>query len=715
MKKAQAVSLFLIVGVVLLITFGIFFYLRISINKQSSDISTNFETQKVQLASQIQDCVRIETKEAVNLYGLNYWSSKEEIEYYIESNLDDCIDFEAFENAGLRIEKEEIKANTTKSGNYLEVKVKYLITLSNKISSAEIENFIYNMEISKEKYIANEEGYTKTDNIIELKDAGIKLEITEGTLIEGSENKISIEARGKNIVEAYFDRGVSNILYELGPDGASFSKPVKLSIEYDEDILPEGFTEDDLSIVYFDEDSGTWKELETTLDKKNNIASANIEHFSVYSLAWIVEYQERFFTGVYAENKAQFCEDIKRDLENNLDDIIKYAVTEIPPRSKDYKYMTNTNIFRESVANAVSEGTRGIVKFFKGDINDVIDLSSASTRRLFFNSEGDYKDILNWCYNHPTYKEEYGTEEFFIDFCKEKLEYCIKGETFYAPHCKGITNIDHLYHECRKKASSLERESPDEMTIEVDGELVAFGPDECQLGGNGMCLSETRCYDNIHLCYFFTSENPAEQECPPNRNIDFYWCPQGHNVRCCKRPEFVEEEIIPEVEVPENRKLWKTKVRITKYYTPQEADFTTWSSTGRSVTSIEACNIPLASRGFYEDIMCQGSGIGLNGELYTYNSISYVKGYSTPVGNRDDIRTASGKAPVEGRTIAGPANIPFGTRFYIDFGDNPWTGEYVVEDRGGAVQNHFDLYVGVGKTSLNSANILDYAIVYIMI
>ena len=51
MKKAQAVILFVIVGIILLISFGLIFFIKNNISKQETDISTNFETQKVQLAS----------------------------------------------------------------------------------------------------------------------------------------------------------------------------------------------------------------------------------------------------------------------------------------------------------------------------------------------------------------------------------------------------------------------------------------------------------------------------------------------------------------------------------------------------------------------------------------------------------------------------------------------------------------------------------------
>lgn len=47
--------------------------------------------------------------------------------------------------------------------------------------------------------------------------------------------------------------------------------------------------------------------------------------------------------------------------------------------------------------------------------------------------------------------------------------------------------------------------------------------------------------------------------------------------------------------------------------------------------------------------------------------------------------TASGVGVQEGRTIAAPSSIPFGTEVYIE-----GLGSYVVEDRGGYIKNTYD-------------------------
>ena len=71
-------------------------------------------------------------------------------------------------------------------------------------------------------------------------------------------------------------------------------------------------------------------------------------------------------------------------------------------------------------------------------------------------------------------------------------------------------------------------------------------------------------------------------------------------------------------------------------------------------------------------------------ETYTITAYTSGDGY-TPVGQQ----TASGTDPVEGRTIAAPKNIPFGTKIYI-----PELGKtYICEDRGGRITGKkLDIY-----------------------
>jgi 3D (Asp-Asp-Asp) domain-containing protein len=150
-------------------------------------------------------------------------------------------------------------------------------------------------------------------------------------------------------------------------------------------------------------------------------------------------------------------------------------------------------------------------------------------------------------------------------------------------------------------------------------------------------------------------------------------------------------------------------VQVTMYYTADCSDFSSWTTTnGRYSGSYENCKVP--NKGFYEDVKCEGSGY-CNGNYYAYNTIGITEALSKPLGAEP--KTSIGTIPQAHRTIAvntkpgTPCYVPPGSRVQLSFGkDSPWNGEYFAEDVGSAIQNcHIDVYVGKGKSALNSAKV----------
>jgi hypothetical protein len=539
MKKGQ-VTIFILIGIVLVITFVVLITLKEKVTSTAdSDIATNFEVQKVQLASQIKDCIEIQSKEIVDNYGLGY-GYDEIIREHIENNLDNCVDFEAFERQGLKIDKEEIIADANVSGNYLIVKVNYPMVLTNRFSKSEINAFVYNMEISKEKFLPLENGFVTENTVVELKDAGIKLEIERGTEItQISKRVFTIDIRGKDILQQYFDTNVADKIYNLGPDNAQFSKPVKLTVSYDTDILPEGVTEDELSIVYYDEELARWVAVDTIVDKNKKIAVADINHFSLYSLAWMMDRFEEdpgaFFGGDYVH---QFCNDLKRDLDAKVEAfafVLFYddCLAVRSPQICESYY--NKTVFSDIVAAAMSSQAEKNNKFAKAfsrvKISDYR-TNSAVGQRLFF-------DILRrqplfgsgWCSNNGI---ELGHE------CIKKIEACISG----SQNCEGVTSISDIFSKCWEKANVI-KEAPIES--EVDLNIInIFGNANCAeiLPEDIECLG-IRCTEldgryQTEMCYEFETDNPLYQECPEGYKLTIGYCPDDNFVRCCVRNQVFE-------------------------------------------------------------------------------------------------------------------------------------------------------------------------------
>ena len=75
---------------------------------------------------------------------------------------------------------------------------------------------------------------------------------------------------------------VIGLVYDFGPDGATFEDAIILTFTYDPDSLPEGVSEEDLVIAYFID--GEWIELEGVVDTETKTVTASVSHFTTFAL-----------------------------------------------------------------------------------------------------------------------------------------------------------------------------------------------------------------------------------------------------------------------------------------------------------------------------------------------------------------------------------------------------------------------------------------------
>ncbi len=79
----------------------------------------------------------------------------------------------------------------------------------------------------------------------------------------------------------------SNIIgltYEFGPEGATFDKPVTLTFTYNASQIPEGVDEKNLVLALWDNATGKWVTLVSTVDPVNNTITVQVTHFSKYAI-----------------------------------------------------------------------------------------------------------------------------------------------------------------------------------------------------------------------------------------------------------------------------------------------------------------------------------------------------------------------------------------------------------------------------------------------
>jgi len=130
-------------------------------------------------------------------------------------------------------------------------------------------------------------GEFTADVSIESGDGNVELDIPEGTigLSEQGRRLVSIEVQEmEDPPDPPAESEVIGLVYDFGPDGATFDPAITLTFHYDPDELPEGASEGNLTLAVWDDDSGTWLTLETTVDPETNTLTAKISHFTPFTI-----------------------------------------------------------------------------------------------------------------------------------------------------------------------------------------------------------------------------------------------------------------------------------------------------------------------------------------------------------------------------------------------------------------------------------------------
>lgn len=91
----------------------------------------------------------------------------------------------------------------------------------------------------------------------------------------------------------------TNAGFRLLPHGTIFEKVVTLSLPFDKKAIPEGYTEKDINVFYFDENKRLWQEVtKDSLDIKQGIIKAKTTHFTDF-IAGIIKMPESPETSGY--------------------------------------------------------------------------------------------------------------------------------------------------------------------------------------------------------------------------------------------------------------------------------------------------------------------------------------------------------------------------------------------------------------------------------
>ena len=134
MKKSQ-VSLFVIIGLIIVIIVGTLILLRMDNSKTEFDIerirSGDAKLDQDFLDAYVEHCIEISTIEAEKRFGLDKKASIAPIAAYVEYSMPECLDnFNAFEEQNFDVTSKDPKANAILTNNALIVELNYEVRMS---------------------------------------------------------------------------------------------------------------------------------------------------------------------------------------------------------------------------------------------------------------------------------------------------------------------------------------------------------------------------------------------------------------------------------------------------------------------------------------------------------------------------------------------------------------------------------------------------------
>jgi len=72
--------------------------------------------------------------------------------------------------------------------------------------------------------------------------------------------------------------------YDYKPNGATFSPPINLTLQYDPGLLPAGVDASKLAIAYYDTPTSKWVVLLSTVNTVNHTATAQVSHYTLFAV-----------------------------------------------------------------------------------------------------------------------------------------------------------------------------------------------------------------------------------------------------------------------------------------------------------------------------------------------------------------------------------------------------------------------------------------------
>lgn len=275
MQKKSQVTIYMILALFIIIVFIVAFYI-VSLQTESSTKQQASDARSIE--PYIENCMKMSLDKGIVEVG---YSDLSVLEDYVNTRTKLCANISSLNRDITELANPSSKINLSNNNVSLIVKLNYPIITKEGSKESKTSSFYVNYPLTSATNLQISGGITTAQSTVYSRNRNAILTIPAG--VQTSTDSISVELED---VTSLGGDLISPIAYNFGPDGTTFNPPILLTVTYDEENIPEGISENDLKITYYDSTTSSWVSLASTVDTANNIISAYVSHFTEFAVAY---------------------------------------------------------------------------------------------------------------------------------------------------------------------------------------------------------------------------------------------------------------------------------------------------------------------------------------------------------------------------------------------------------------------------------------------
>ncbi|MBW2971023.1 hypothetical protein KY320_02580 [Candidatus Woesearchaeota archaeon] len=290
MLKRGQITIFIVVAIVIALSFGMLFLLKSElmqgIIQPERDEALMLQSEQTSLRLYAEQCF----EDAVhNSYQHNCFDSEDcelDLAAYITADFRACVDLEPYRARGIDAEMNNGDVNVDINDNVINVVSDYEFSLSAGTSLVSVSDFVFSVERPITFVVPTTGGMLREPFRATTADGLMEVEFAPGTVFTNALGNV-VDNPEISIYLAsltYEDATIHGYrIYQFEPSGMKLSEPLTIKLQYDDGGM--GAAEETLIIVKRDGPGDIWRKIDTEVYPEQNLAIGYMDSFSEAGLS----------------------------------------------------------------------------------------------------------------------------------------------------------------------------------------------------------------------------------------------------------------------------------------------------------------------------------------------------------------------------------------------------------------------------------------------